>query len=139
MFGFINECRLENTPLEQIRKEAEKLLTDILRSGVLTEKEGHEKMEAMGLEPHDLSRVRRTLIPAELCFHVDYYSTSPGKMQDREVCIFPAKVCRKNSEDCGARENYFEAFPYFLKICRRIRTAHTLSTISAVHWAYASP
>ena len=51
MFGFINECRLENTPLEQIRKEAEKLLTDILRSGVLTEKEGHEKMEAMGLEP----------------------------------------------------------------------------------------
>ena len=51
MFGFINECRLENTPLEQIWKEAEKLLTDILRSGVLTEKEGHEKMEAMGLEP----------------------------------------------------------------------------------------
>ena len=48
--GSANPARLR-ADLEQIRKEAEKLLTDILRSGVLTEKEGHEKMEAMGLEP----------------------------------------------------------------------------------------
>ena len=27
----------------------------------------------------DLSRVRRTLIPAELCFHMEYYSTLSGK------------------------------------------------------------
>ena len=51
MFGFINECHVETTPLEQIRQEAEDLLTDIFRSGMLTEKEGHEKMEATGLEP----------------------------------------------------------------------------------------
>ena len=40
MFGFINECHEEKTPLEQIRKEARMLLTDMLRSGVLTEHEG---------------------------------------------------------------------------------------------------
>ena len=51
MFGFINECHEEKTPLEQIRQEAKMLLTDMLRSGVLTEKDGHETMEAMGLEP----------------------------------------------------------------------------------------
>lgn len=28
-----------------------------------------------GARTHDLSRVRRTLIPAELCFHMKYYST----------------------------------------------------------------
>ena len=27
-----------------------------------------------GARTHDLSRVRRTLIPAELCFHTNYYS-----------------------------------------------------------------
>ena len=32
-----------------------------------------------GARTHDLSRVRRTLIPAELCFHVDYYITLRGK------------------------------------------------------------
>ncbi|MBM6854569.1 TetR/AcrR family transcriptional regulator [Mediterraneibacter glycyrrhizinilyticus] len=51
LIGFINECHVENTPLEQITREAEELLTDIFRSGILTEKEEHEKMEAMGLEP----------------------------------------------------------------------------------------
>ena len=43
MFGFINECHVENAPLEQIRQEAENLLTDIFRSGILTEQEGIEK------------------------------------------------------------------------------------------------
>lgn len=51
MFGFINGCHVENVSLDQIRTEAEHLLTDIFRSGILTEKEGHEKMEATGLEP----------------------------------------------------------------------------------------
>ena len=37
MFGFINECHEEKTPLEQIRQEAKMLLTDMLRSGVITE------------------------------------------------------------------------------------------------------
>ena len=39
-----------------------------------------------GARTHDLSRVRRTLIPAELCFHKSYFSTfkrkfnsNPGK------------------------------------------------------------
>ncbi len=32
-----------------------------------------------GARTHDLSRVRRTLIPAELCFHVFYYSTTKQK------------------------------------------------------------
>ena len=31
-----------------------------------------------GARTRDLSRVRRTLIPAELCFHTDYYSTPGG-------------------------------------------------------------
>ena len=37
MFGFVNEAHNEKTPLEQIRREARELLTDLLRSGVLAE------------------------------------------------------------------------------------------------------
>ena len=51
MLGFVNESHKENTPLEQIKKEARYLLTDLIRSGRLTENEEHEKMEATGLEP----------------------------------------------------------------------------------------
>lgn len=39
MLGFINESHEEKTPLEQIRQEARMLLTDLLRSGVVTERE----------------------------------------------------------------------------------------------------
>ena len=34
-----------------------------------------------GARTHDLSRVRRTLIPAELCFHTYKYSTLSGKFK----------------------------------------------------------
>lgn len=37
MFGFVNEAHNEKTPLEQIRREAREILTDLLRSGVLAE------------------------------------------------------------------------------------------------------
>lgn len=37
MFGFVNEAHNEKTPLEQIRREARELLTDLLRSGILAE------------------------------------------------------------------------------------------------------
>lgn len=40
MLGFVNESRKDKTPLNQIRVESEMLLTDLLKSGVLTEKEG---------------------------------------------------------------------------------------------------
>ncbi len=40
MFGFINECHEEDAPLEEIRRDARMLLTDVLRSGVLTEERG---------------------------------------------------------------------------------------------------
>lgn len=39
MLGFVNESHKEKTPLEEIKKEARELLTDLLRSGVLTEEE----------------------------------------------------------------------------------------------------
>lgn len=39
MFGFVNESHNEKIPLEQIKKEARNLLTDLLRSGILTESE----------------------------------------------------------------------------------------------------
>lgn len=39
MLGFVNESHKEKTPLEQIHKEARELLTDLLRSGILTEHE----------------------------------------------------------------------------------------------------
>lgn len=39
MFGFLNESHNEKVPLEQIKKEARNLLTDLLRSGVLAESE----------------------------------------------------------------------------------------------------
>ena len=35
-----------------------------------------------GARTHDLSRVRRTLIPAELCFHETNYSTKKIKVND---------------------------------------------------------
>ena len=46
-----------------------------------------------GARTHDLSRVRRTLIPAELCFHVEYYSTPERKCKDGiklyfRLCIY---------------------------------------------------
>ena len=41
LFGFINESREEKTPIDQIEQEARMLLTDMLRSGVLTENEGN--------------------------------------------------------------------------------------------------
>ena len=39
MLGFVNESHKEKTPLEEIKKEARELLTDLLKSGVLTESE----------------------------------------------------------------------------------------------------
>ena len=36
-----------------------------------------------GARTHDLSRVRRTLIPAELCFHVLYYNICRKKIKRR--------------------------------------------------------
>ena len=39
MLGFVNESYKEKTPLEEIKKEARELLTDLLKSGVLTESE----------------------------------------------------------------------------------------------------
>ena len=39
MQGFVNESHKEKTPLEEIKKEARELLTDLLKSGVLTESE----------------------------------------------------------------------------------------------------
>ena len=39
MLGFVNESHKEKTPLEEIKKEARELLTDLLKSGVLTEGE----------------------------------------------------------------------------------------------------
>ena len=38
-----------------------------------------------GARTHDLSRVRRTLIPAELCFHAIYYSICRKKIKRRLV------------------------------------------------------
>ncbi|WP_072524661.1 TetR/AcrR family transcriptional regulator [Clostridium sp. Marseille-P3244] len=37
MLGFVNESHEEKIPLEQIKKEARMLLTDLLKSGILTE------------------------------------------------------------------------------------------------------
>ncbi len=37
MLGFVNECHEEDTPLEEIRQQARTLLTDLLKSGILTE------------------------------------------------------------------------------------------------------
>ena len=37
MLGFINESHEEKASLEEIRRESRRLLTDLLRSGVLTE------------------------------------------------------------------------------------------------------
>lgn len=37
MLGFVNESHEEKIPLEQIKKEARTLLTDLLKSGILTE------------------------------------------------------------------------------------------------------
>lgn len=45
LFGFINESREEKTPIDQIEQEARMLLTDMLRSGVLTENEGNPARE----------------------------------------------------------------------------------------------
>ena len=56
MFGFVNESREENTPMD-----------------------GALKNGSNGARTHDLSRVRRTLIPAELCFHTRHYSTLKQK------------------------------------------------------------
>ena len=39
MLGFVNESHKENTPLEEIKAQARELLTDVLKSGVLTEQE----------------------------------------------------------------------------------------------------
>ena len=39
MLGFVNESHKEKTPLEEIKKEARELLTELLKSGVLTESE----------------------------------------------------------------------------------------------------
>ncbi len=39
LLGFVNESHEENTPLEQIGQECRQLLTDLLKSGILTESE----------------------------------------------------------------------------------------------------
>ncbi len=49
MLGFVNESHKEKTPLEEIKKEARRLLTDVLGSGVLTEtvdSNGQETIDA---------------------------------------------------------------------------------------------
>ena len=43
MLGFVNESHKEKTPLEEIKRQARELLTDLLRSGVLTEEEGEKQ------------------------------------------------------------------------------------------------
>ncbi len=40
MLGFVNESHKEKTPLEEIKQQARELLTDLLKSGILTESEG---------------------------------------------------------------------------------------------------
>lgn len=40
LLGFINESHAEKIPLTQIKKESENLLTDVLKSGILTEGKG---------------------------------------------------------------------------------------------------
>ena len=40
MLGFVNESHREKTPLEEIKEQARELLTDLLKSGILTEGEG---------------------------------------------------------------------------------------------------
>lgn len=42
MLGFVDESHKEKTPLEEIKKEARQLLTDMLKSGILTEREGEK-------------------------------------------------------------------------------------------------
>ena len=59
MFGFVNESREENTPMDELLPQA--------------------RVGSNGARTHDLSRVRRTLIPAELCFHTRHYSTLKQK------------------------------------------------------------
>ena len=39
MLGFVNESHQDKTPLAQIRQEARELMTDLLKSGILTEQE----------------------------------------------------------------------------------------------------
>ena len=43
LLGFVNESHEEKIPLDKIREEAEQLLTDVLRSGVVTEEGKGEK------------------------------------------------------------------------------------------------
>lgn len=45
MLGFVNESHEENTPLEEIRKEARILLKDLIRSGILTAKDESESVK----------------------------------------------------------------------------------------------
>lgn len=45
MFGFVNESHKEKTPLEEIKRQARELLTDLLKSGILTENEGEKQGE----------------------------------------------------------------------------------------------
>lgn len=40
MLGFVNESHKEKTPLEEIKRQARELLTELLKSGILTESEG---------------------------------------------------------------------------------------------------
>lgn len=47
-----------------------------------------QKNGSNGARTHDLSRVRRTLIPAELCFHVYYYSINIKKSK-KFIKTFP--------------------------------------------------
>ena len=39
MFGFVNESKEENTPMDELLPQARVLLTDLIRSGILTEDE----------------------------------------------------------------------------------------------------
>lgn len=51
-----------------------------------------------GARTHDLSRVRRTLIPAELCFHKIYYSTLIRKVNFENKFFYSgnSKLCLKS-------------------------------------------
>ena len=61
MFGFVNESREGSDPVGD--PDGRRAL----------------KNGSNGARTHDLSRVRRTLIPAELCFHTRHYSTLKQK------------------------------------------------------------
>ena len=71
-----------------------------------------------GARTHDLSRVRRTLIPAELCFHVFYYSRLARECKKK---IVRGKICLDKfclDKFCPSLDKYPQKvyFRYYNKI-----------------------